>query len=750
LAPRASGRRHNIPARARTGDDADPWQRAAVARVTLRRRNAAAGVASAAVLAAALGAPAVGSAQDPTATTATTTTAPEPTVPQPAPDPPPAEATPAPAPPAQAPAPAAAPAAVPAPAPTDPALAHPLVLSMPYLPQTSLPPVVPPVAIEDAPAPKRHEEDVLGTNRGLPLPAGGGAAIDPGVLAAKGTVGIPPFFIDTFGVPPFLLPIYQAAGIQYGVPWEVLAAINEVESDYGRNLAVSSAGAVGWMQFLPATFAQYGVDANNDGTTDPYNPVDAIFSAARYLQAAGAGSDLVAALFAYNHSDAYVSGVLQRARLLGGLPADLVAALSGLTQGRPPVLGPAEPARHDARAKRAKTLRLRTGRHAAVVAVTDGLVVGTGSNRRLGRYIRLRDVFGNTYTYGAIRATAPRYPVLARAIQAGAQPAPAAAPSAPAPQPLVARPTDLWPALASTNWRAQGAPAAAAPATRAAAPSISAYDRRLLGGVAARDVRYKPLRKGSRVIAGTILAHAGDAGRDSGRLFFEIRPAGRGAPRIQPAPVVESWNLRALAVHTGPRADGETHAAIGRMLLLGAPELRRQVLADDRIAIAGCGREDVRAGRVDRRVLATLKFLAMSGLDPTVSALRCGHERLGAPGEAAAHAGGAAVDISAINGVLVAGAQGPSELAVTAIRRLAELQGSLRPRSIISAVALPGVANTLAAADHADTIHVGFAAPGTQTTLQQRSSDGIVPASTWKRLGRRLGAIVNPRVRPGP
>ena len=64
-------------------------------------------------------------------------------------------------------------------------------------------------------------------------------------------IGVPNFFIDKFRIPPFLLPIYQAAGIEYGVRWEVLAAINEIETDYGRNLNVSSAGAVGWMQFMP-------------------------------------------------------------------------------------------------------------------------------------------------------------------------------------------------------------------------------------------------------------------------------------------------------------------------------------------------------------------------------------------------------------------------------------------------------------------------------------------------------------------
>ena len=132
--------------------------------------------------------------------------------------------------------------------------------------------------------------------------------------------GVPNLFLDAFQIPPFLLPIYQAAGIQYQVPWQVLAAINEIETDYGRNLSVSSAGAVGWMQFMPATWKEWGIDANDDGVADPFNPVDAIFSAARYLQAAGAATNLSKAIFAYNHADWYVNQVLLRAKLIGAMP----------------------------------------------------------------------------------------------------------------------------------------------------------------------------------------------------------------------------------------------------------------------------------------------------------------------------------------------------------------------------------------------------------------------------------------------
>jgi hypothetical protein len=115
-------------------------------------------------------------------------------------------------------------------------------------------------------------------------------------------------------VPRFLLPIYRAAGLRYGIRWEVLAAINEIESDYGRNLNVSSAGAMGWMQFMPSSWRAYGVDRNGDGVKDPYDPVDAIFAAARYLRAAGYEHDVRGAIYAYNHAWWYVHSVMRRAR----------------------------------------------------------------------------------------------------------------------------------------------------------------------------------------------------------------------------------------------------------------------------------------------------------------------------------------------------------------------------------------------------------------------------------------------------
>ena len=207
---------------------------------------------------------------------------------------------------------------------------------------------------------------------------------------------MPNFIIRKFRVPPFLLPIYQAAGIQYGVRWEVLAAINEIETDYGRNLNVSSAGAVGWMQFIPSTWRRYGTDANEDGRKDPYNPVDAIFAAARYLAAAGYDDDVRRAVFAYNHADWYVDSVLLRARLIAGVPADLVGSLTGLTEGRFPIYARAryadDLAERDLLATKTAERRQPRGREQApdrhlrrrgapVVAVNDGVIKKVAESR---------------------------------------------------------------------------------------------------------------------------------------------------------------------------------------------------------------------------------------------------------------------------------------------------------------------------------------------------------------------------------
>jgi hypothetical protein len=113
------------------------------------------------------------------------------------------------------------------------------------------------------------------------------------------------------------LDLYKRAATTCpGLPWTVLAAIGQVESDHGRNAGPSSAGALGPMQFLPSTWKVYGVDGDGDGKADITNPFDAIPGAAKYLCASGGGKggqSLYKAIFAYNHADWYVQKVLNLA-----------------------------------------------------------------------------------------------------------------------------------------------------------------------------------------------------------------------------------------------------------------------------------------------------------------------------------------------------------------------------------------------------------------------------------------------------
>jgi murein DD-endopeptidase MepM/ murein hydrolase activator NlpD len=116
--------------------------------------------------------------------------------------------------------------------------------------------------------------------------------------------------------PSNLIPIYKAAGQRYNIPWQVLAAINGIETDYGRNLSVSSAGAIGWMQFMPATWSQYAVAVPGQAKPNPYDPTAAIFAAAHLLAANGGAQNLRQAIFAYNHASWYVDAVLWRDQLI--------------------------------------------------------------------------------------------------------------------------------------------------------------------------------------------------------------------------------------------------------------------------------------------------------------------------------------------------------------------------------------------------------------------------------------------------
>ena len=107
-----------------------------------------------------------------------------------------------------------------------------------------------------------------------------------------------------------LLGYYREAQRRFDVPWQVLAAVNFVETAFGKVRSPSTAGAQGPMQFLPATWRAYGLGG------DIYDPRDSILGAANYLRASGARRNLRRALYAYNHSNLYPEAVLAYARVM--------------------------------------------------------------------------------------------------------------------------------------------------------------------------------------------------------------------------------------------------------------------------------------------------------------------------------------------------------------------------------------------------------------------------------------------------
>jgi hypothetical protein len=698
--------------------------------------------------------------------------------------PPPAEA---PAPPAEAPAPASPPAgettttAPPATTPTQ-------TTTTPTTPQVTTTPQVqaehaqgstpagPPGPVRPAKKPTTTGEGTAAELRAKNRAPSPGTLTPALPFALESSIaGVPSFFIESFRIPPFLLPIYQAAGTAYGIPWQVLAAINEVETDYGRDLSVSSAGAEGWMQFLPSSWAQYGVDANGDGVKDPYNPADAIFAAARYLRAAGGATNLRAAVYAYNHSLAYVSSVMLRAQLLGGTPPELLAAITGLTEARFPVHAvshfsdgfPLAPAGPSGTLVPLPGTTIYSQPGAPVIAVQDGEIVQVGSSPSLGHFVSLRDAYGNTYTYAQLGEVASLYPVLqphphttvSRRI---AQPQAAAEPAPSGPATAGVQPHSPISAGAAVAGFAQEAAAAleqapAAPAARhassrrPAAPNPAALARVFREGP--NDVFLHPLQAGVQVISGTVLGHVGAGGEGGPHMFFQLQPAGSGAPQIDPKPILDGWV--ALENSSIFRAKGEnpflaTSPTVGQVLLESKQQLEPQVLHDAGIKLGRCGRQDIQTGRVDRRVLAMLEYLSVSGLKPTVTGLRCSPPLPAGSANSRAAATEAAAGISAVNGTPVAGHQGPGSITDTTVRRLLMLEGASRPRQIVSLTSYPGAAGALSRPDASAAIQVAFSPPNPANAHGARLYTPALTPAEWTRLIARLGEIPDPTVPSGP
>jgi Transglycosylase SLT domain/Peptidase family M23 len=553
-------------------------------------------------------------------------------------------------------------------------------------------------------------------------------------------IGVPNVVIDSFEIPPFLLPIYQACGTEYGIPWQILASINKIETAFGTNLNVSSAGAMGWMQFIPSSWAAYGQDANGDGRKDPYNPVDAICSAAHYLKAAGGRENLYDAIFAYNHADWYVQEVLLYARAYGKLPTDLVGSLTGLTEGAHfPVaadaryaddistreaLKQATPEEREEYGNAAAVISSSPTRRginifaqegAPVVAVNDGVIAKRGRSERLGRFVVLRDAYGNRYTYAGLGSL----------VRDGR---------------LIVMPTgkerripvdseNIRPRLRALPGRVAG---------EERTPAVTQVD------TAAAKGADGSLKVGSKVIAGTVLARigTGEDGVDP-HVHFAIRPAGKGAPRIDPKPILDGWKLlEATAIY---RAEGRNPFAArlngAGVLLLSREALVRRVLADRKIELSECDRTEIHNGQIDRRLLAALAYLAEKNFRLTITSLLCGRQgSITTSGNVSNHSYGNAADIAMINGVPVLGNQGPGSITEDLLREVLRLQGTMVPDELISLQQLGGP--SFAMGDHADHVHLGYSPlAGEGPRFVQ-----LLKPGQWLRLTERLGKIDNPDV----
>jgi hypothetical protein len=684
---------------------------------------------------------------------------------------------------------------------------------------------------------------------------------------------VPNFLINNFEIPPFLLPIYQACGSEYGIPWQVLAAINRIETEFGTNLNTSYAGAQGWMQFMPGTWEAYGVDANGDRLKDPYNPVDAICAAGNYLSASGYAEDPSSAIFAYNRADWYVKDILANAAAYSQIPTEMISALTGLTEGaRFPVAAEKVDYEGKVSARQAKrdgtesqdvssdenrrSIEIEAEGGSPVIAVNDSVVRSV--DRKAGTVV-IEDAYGNRYSYAGLGSVATVHPVPRRDDSegdddGGAPPPPEQAPvpdgaldmgdakaqdrpegsnsdpkvepegSGRAGQPGADEISEVLsdPDAAEAAAAEQAEPEDPAGPTGSEATLAAAEDRRAeqaaisgeteaaqagkntenmrgrvyanplrpqnqqratvagqsvsdpmpSGGVEGKPGDYviydgsasgifrfdkdttdlKPLIKGSRVIAGTVLGRLAE--QPTAAITFSIQPGGEDTPQIDPKPFLDGWTL--LAETNIYNAKGKNRFAdrlgVGGVLLLSKSALQRRVLSDPKVSIGECDRQYIANGAIDRRVLATLAFITQKGYDLLITSMLCGREvSITTSGYTSNHSYGAAIDIAAINGEVVTSAtQGPGSLTDLVAREVLSLQGTMAPDEVISLIDYPAPAG-FAMSDHDDHLHVGFR-PAGDSDLPGGSIRSTLGAEQWRALTERLGEIRNPEVptKPSP
>jgi hypothetical protein len=286
-------------------------------------------------------------------------------------------------------------------------------------------------------------------------------------------------------------------------------------------------------------------------------------------------------------------------------------------------------------------------------------------------------------------------------------------------------------------------------------PGYSTF-KSYMGGVMHFDrksMALRPLRVGSKVVAGTVLGRIGKTTELAPHLNFAIRPAGKKSPKIDPKPILDGWKLleetaiyRAAGENPFTEASGTNN--VTQDLLMPKTQLERKVLADPRLSIYSCGRNDIRTGQIDQRILAAMEYLADNNFDLTITSLKCGHSTLTTSGNVSEHSTGDAMDIAVINGVPVANHQGPGTLADALIKSLLQLQGTMQPHQVISLEDLPGPVS-FAMADHWDHVHVGYY-PGGSAPEKGKQFESLLKPDQWKKLIGRIAEIRNPKVPTKP
>ena len=576
---------------------------------------------------------------------------------------------------------------------------------------------------------------------------------------------------------------------------------------------VAPPAPLGWMQFMPAHLGDLRRRRQRRRRKDPYNPVDAIFAAARYLRAAGA-------------DDGPAPGDLRlqprrlvRQRRPRCAPArsprcraDLVGSLTGLTQGRFPVDGDAtlrrtpHAARRNAQGGRRRR-RSRSPARAAAPASTSPPRDGAAGDRRPGRP-RRRDRpqqaprplhpgprrLRQHYTYGHLgepQRAAPRAEGAPgrrgqrppagrtrttrtrrrRSAGHGRQARhgrhehrrarPPRSPRPPPPRRSPSRSACSPTRSARRSYAAGGqrqlsdAPDASAaqavPRTRSASTSPSRY------GLRRNDVALKPLRKGSRVIAGTILGRIGAVSHQwQPRRTCASRSARPARRRAAHRPDADPRRLEAARVDDAlPRAGknpllgADATPTIGQILLMSKEALERRVLANPDIDIYACGRQDIRAGhrrpprardaRVPRRERPEAdRHARCAAATATYTA----------SGNVSEHSSGDAIDIATINGI--ADPRPPGRGLDHRHRRAQAADAAGHDEAAPDHHAddsTPGTDNTFAMGDHDDHIHVGFQ-PAVRRQRRDRQGHRGRPAARPVEPPRssRLGAIENPAV----